>query len=160
MKKLLLGTTLLLISLFAQAKITGYGQTEWGMTPAQVLKVETGKAKVIKPEKYQSAWGKIKSENVKIGNGTYTTIYAFNDSNQLSQIRISSNGNKSRAITTAQFNDLKNIFTKKYGDPTFGIGNHVYWNKTDFSILLSKSFIKDIYANTSIVFIPADRNLY
>ncbi|MBJ4924063.1 hypothetical protein JGF34_25035, partial [Salmonella enterica subsp. enterica serovar Agona] len=64
MKKQILALALLSLPLIGMAKDSGYGNTEWGMTPNQVGAAQMGKAHLVPPQTYEGRWGREGIEDV------------------------------------------------------------------------------------------------
>lgn len=154
MKKQLLALTLLLLPFFSMAKGAGYGNTEWGMNPSQVVAAQNGKAHLITPQQYKDRWGKASIENVNIASGLYTVTFIFDTSEKLVQTNVASNEKKNEGIIQNQFGSLNQLLTQKYGKPQFESGEKVTWKTADTTIELSKMIISGIMAQTVVRYIP------
>lgn len=154
MKKQLLALTLLALPLFAMAKGAGYGNTEWGMNPSQVVAAQNGKAHLITPQKFKDNWGKASIENVDIASGLYTVTFLFDTSDKLVQTNVASNERKNEGIINNQFDSLNQLLTQKYGKPQFEGSEKVTWKTADTTIELNKMIISGVMAQTVVRYIP------
>ncbi|NLP55331.1 hypothetical protein OSH17_12470 [Acinetobacter baumannii] len=154
MKKIILLITMILLPIVSFAKGTAYGNADWGMTPAQVLEAEKGKAVEIKPEQYFKSFGKVRINDLIIASGTYTANFLFDENDRLIQTNVVSNEQKNRAIAASQFNELHRLLTQKYGEPVFKSLNKVTWKTKDTTIELSHSYVPNSIVRTSIRYIP------
>lgn len=154
MSKLFFVFPLLLLPFFVTAKDSGYGNTEWGMTPNQVISAQKGKAHSITPQKYKENWGKVSMENVNIASGMFTVTFIFDASDKLVQTNLSSSEKKNEGIAQNQFNALNNLLTQKYGDPKFSSDDKVTWKNDGTTIELNKMIISGVMAQTLVRYIP------
>jgi hypothetical protein len=154
MKKIILLITMILLPIASFAKGNAYGNTEWGMTPAQVIEAEKGKAIEIPPVQYLNAVGKVKIDGIAISTGTYTANFIFDDKDHLIQTNIVSNEQNNRVIALSQFNELHRLLTQKYGEPVFKSLNRVSWKTKETTIELSHSYIPNSIVRTSIRYVP------
>lgn len=153
MKKQLIALSLLALPFFAVAKGTGYGNTDWGMTPSEVVAVQKG-AHLITPEKFKHAWGKVQTDNLTIGSGIYTIKYLFDGSDRLIQTNVSNNEKKNKGIINLHFDALHKMLTQKYGKPAFEGDDSVVWKVEDTSIELTRLIIANIMANVTVIYRP------
>lgn len=154
MNKHFLAFSLLAVSFATTAKGVGYGNTEWGMTPSQVVAAQKGNAHIIAPEKYKDSWGKVRTDNVNIGSGLYTVSYLFDSSDRLIQANVASNEKSNVGIIQNQFDALHQLLTQKYGKPQFEGSDKVTWKTADTTIELSKMIIQDILAQNVVRYVP------
>lgn len=143
-----------ILPLISYAKGNAYGNTNWGMTPAQVIEAEKGKAVETQPVNYNKSIGKVKIDNLSIGTGTYTANFLFDDKDHLVQTNVVSNEQKSRAIAVSQFNTLHQLLTQKYGEPVFKSLNKMTWKTEETTIELSHIYIPNSILRTSIRYLP------
>ncbi|MCU4589090.1 hypothetical protein KTJ20_10040 [Acinetobacter ursingii] len=154
MKRLFLLLSMLMLPIFSFADGLGYGNTYWGMDPNQVLEAEKGKAQLTQPEKYKIGWGKVIIENINIGTGVFTATFLFDEEDKLIQTNLVSNEKRSNAIVTSYFDQLHKLLTQKYGEPTFKAKDTISWKTQSTTIELSKTYIPNVLAQTSIRYIP------
>ena len=154
MKKPLLALFLLLLPVFAVAKGAGYSNTQWGMTPAEVVAAENGKAILITPVQYSGSLGKAQIPDITIGSHIYTVFFLFDAADRLIQTNLTSNEKKNGGIIDQQFESLHQLLTQKYGEPQFKSANKVTWRTADTTIELSKIVMRGIMAQTSVRYIP------
>ncbi|CQR19858.1 TPA: hypothetical protein ACJGPK_004784 [Salmonella enterica subsp. enterica serovar Weltevreden] len=154
MKKQILALALLSLPLIGMAKDSGYGNTEWGMTPNQVVAAQKGKAHLIPPQKYKDQWGKVSIEDVNIGSGIYTVTFIFDASDKLVQTNVASKEKKNEGIANDQFNLLNQLLTQKYGKPQFVSDEKATWKTDTTTIELNKMIISGIMAQTLVRYIP------
>ena len=96
LKKIAILSLLLISPILAFANGAGYGKTTWGMSPQEVVAVESNRATLIEPKKYSGAWGKVQINNVSIGSGSYTVDFLFDESDKLVQTNVTSNEKRKR----------------------------------------------------------------
>lgn len=155
MKFFLITLAFVLFSPLVIAKELGYGKTEWGMNPQQVVIAEKGKAQIIEPKEYTGGLGKARIDNIKIDGSTYTATFVFDASDQLTATYLISDEKKNAGITNLEFNSLNKLLTQKYGNPQFRSGDTVTWKTSNTTIELKKIIIKSIsYANATVSYIP------
>lgn len=155
MKRLFTVLALVLFPVLVFAKGIGYGNTQWGMNPNQVVIAEKGKAKIIEPKEFTGGLGKARAENIKIDGSTYTATYVFDDSNQLVATYLISNEKSSTGITNSEFNSLDKLLTQKYGKPQFKNENTVTWKTSSTTIELKKIIVNSIsYASATVSYVP------
>ena len=157
MKKNFLALALLTLPLIASAKGTGYGKTEWGMSPSQVVAAQNGKANIIAPEKYKDSWGKVRTDNLNIASGLYTVSYLFDASDRLVQTNVASNEKHNVGIINNQFASLHQLLTQKYGKPQFEGSDKVTWKTADTTVELSKMIIEGVMAQNVVRYVPNDK---
>jgi hypothetical protein len=157
MKKQFFALVLLVLPLIPMAKGAGYGHTEWGMRPSEVVTAQNGKAHLISPEKYPNSWGKVRIDDVNIGGSLYNVTFLFDASDHLIQTNVTSNEKKNEGIILRQFDSLHQLLTQKYGKPLFEGVNKVTWKIDDTTIELSKMVISGILAQTSVRYVPNSR---
>ena len=151
MKEILIGCLALLIPIVTFA---GYGNTDWGMTPSQVVAAEKGRAKIITPAQYKIGIGKVQSENIEVSSGLYTATFIFDNDDRLIQTNLVSNEKNNAGIAQIHFNSLNKLLTQKYGEPSFKSAESVTWKTPDTTIELNKTIIPRILAQTSVRYIP------
>ncbi|BFM82758.1 hypothetical protein JUNP543_1076 [Acinetobacter baumannii] len=154
MKKIILLITMILLPIASFAKGNAYGNTEWGMTPSQVIEAEKGKAIEIPPVQYLNAVGKVKIDGITISTGTYTANFIFDDKDHLIQTNVVSNEQNNRVIAASQFNELHRLLTQKYGEPVFKSLNKITWKTKDTTIELSHTYVPNSIVRTSIRYVP------
>ncbi|QHI16252.1 hypothetical protein [Acinetobacter haemolyticus] len=155
MKKIFIAGVLGLFPMLALAKGIGYGNTQWGMNPNQVVVAEKGKAQIIEPKEFTGGLGKVRAENVKIDGHTYTATYVFDESNQLVATYLISNEKSNAGIANLEFNSLDKLLTQKYGKPQFKNENTVTWKTSSTTIELKKIIINSIsYASATVSYVP------
>lgn len=155
MKKILTVLAMVLFPMLALAKGVGYGNTQWGMNPNQVVVAEKGKAQIIEPKEFTGGLGKVRAENVKIDGHTYTATYVFDESNQLVATYLISNEKGNAGITNLEFNSLDKLLTQKYGNAQFRNANTVTWKTNSMTIELKKIIVMSIsYANATVSYMP------
>lgn len=157
MKKQLLALCLLATPLFAIAKGSAYGNTEWGMNPSQVVAAQNGKAHLTSPEKYKGSFGKVKIDNLEIGSYVYTVNFLFDSSDHLIQTNVVSNEQSNVGIIEQEFNSLNQLLTQKYGKPQYDSANTVSWKNGETTIELSKMIIEGLMAQTVVRYLPNSR---
>ena len=143
LKKIAILSLLLISPILAFANGAGYGKTTWGMSPQEVVAVESNRATLIEPKKYSGAWGKVQINNVSIGSGSYTVDFLFDESDKLVQTNVTSNEKT-----------LSQLLTQKYGTPQFQSSDSVTWKTADTTIELKKLIVGSVIAQTSIRYIP------
>lgn len=151
MKKLFLSC---LVFLFPIITYAGYGNTQWGMTPDQVVAAENGKAKIIKPNQYKIGYGKAQSDNIEISSGIYTVTFIFDNEDRLIQANLTSNDKNNAGIAEIRYESLSKLLTQKYGEPSFKSSGSVTWKTADTTIELSKIIIPRVLAQTSVRYMP------
>lgn len=154
MKNIILLITMIFLPITSFAKGNAYGNTEWGMTPSQVIEVEKGKAIEIQSVQYHNAVGKVKIDGINISTGTYTAIFIFDEKDHLTQTNVVSNEQNNRLIAASQFNELHRLLTQKYGEPVFKSLNKITWKTKDTTIELSHIYIPNSIVRTSIRYVP------
>ncbi len=154
MKNIILLITIFLLPITSFGKGNAYGNTEWGMTPLQVIEAEKGKAIEIQPVQYHNAVGKVKIDGINISTGTYTANFIFDDKDRLIQTNVISNEQNNKIIAASQFNDLHRLLTQKYGEPLYKSPNKVTWKTKDTTIELSHTYVPNSIVRTSIRYIP------
>lgn len=154
MKKIILLITMIILPIVSYAKGNAYGNTNWGMTPAQVLEAEKGKAVEIEPQQYFKSFGKVRINDLTIATGTYTANFLFDEKDHLIQTNVVSNEQNNRGIAVSQFNELHKLLTQKYGEPVFKTPNKVTWKTKETTIELSHSYIPNSIIRTSIRYVP------
>ncbi|MCE6393398.1 hypothetical protein MCL35_06705 [Acinetobacter pittii] len=154
MKKIILLITMIILPIVSYAKGNAYGNTNWGMTPAQVLDAEKGKAVEIEPQQYFKSFGKVRITDLKIATGTYTANFLFDEKDHLIQTNVTSNEQNNQGIALSQFNELHKLLTQKYGEPVFKTANKVTWKTKETTIELSHSYIPNSIIRTSIRYVP------
>ena len=154
MKKPLLALLLVLLPVVAMAKGAGYSNTEWGMTPTEVVAAENGKAVLITPVKYSGSLAKVQIPDITVGSHVYTVSFLFDESDSLIQTNLTSNEKKNGGIIELQFKSLHSLLTQKYGEPQFKSADKVIWKTADTTIELSKIVMRGIMAQTSVRYIP------
>lgn len=140
--------------LFPVVAQAGYGNTQWGMTPNQVVEAEKGRAKIITPIKYNNGVGKAQVDNVNIASGDYTVTFIFDSGDRLVQTNLISDEKKNVGIINSSFNSLHQLLTQKYGEPSFKGSDSVTWKTDDSTIELRKMVIPGVMAQTSVRYIP------
>lgn len=151
MKKLLM---ICVASVMSMLSYAGYGDTQWGMSPAQVVEVEKDRAKMVEPIKYANGIGKAQINNISIASGDYTVTFIFDGNDRLVQTNLISNEKKSAGIADSRFKSLHQLLTQKYGEPSFKNSESVTWKTGDTTIELRKTIIPGIMAQTSVRYIP------
>ena len=106
LKKIAILSLLLISPILAFANGAGYGKTTWGMSPQEVVAVESNRATLIEPKKYSGAWGKVQINNVSIGSGSYTVDFLFDESDKLVQTNVTSNEKRNIGIANNNFKTL------------------------------------------------------
>jgi hypothetical protein len=154
MKKLFFALTLLVLPLFAMSKGIGYGNTEWGMSPDEVVTAQNGKAHLIKPDKYYNSWGKVRIDNVSIGHYLYNINFLFDASNRLTQVNVNNIDKSSGRTIQRQFDSLNQLLTQKYGEPLFKSNDAIIWQTANTTIELSKLVIDGVMAESSVTYTP------
>ena len=154
MKKQLLLILALFVPIVALAGGDGYGETLWGMSPAQVVEAESGRAVLIQPQQYKSSWAKVKIDNVQIGGDVYTVNFLFDASDKLIQTNVVSNEKKNIGIAHSRFNTLSQLLTQKYGEPQFKNSDSITWKTSGTTIELNTFIIPNVMTQTSIRYIP------
>lgn len=151
MKKLLM---ICVASVMPMLSYAGYGNTQWGMSPAQVVEAEKDRAKMVEPIKYANGIGKAQINNISIASGDYTVTFIFDGNDRLVQTNLISNEKKSAGIADSRFKSLHQLLTQKYGEPSFKNSESVTWKTGDATIELRKTIIPGIMAQTSVRYIP------
>jgi hypothetical protein len=151
MKKLLM---ICVASVMSMLSYAGYGDTQWGMSPAQVVEVEKDRAKMVEPIKYANGIGKAQINNISIASGDYTVTFIFDGNDRLVQTNLISNEKKSAGIADSRFKSLHQLLTQKYGEPSFKNSESATWKTGDTTIELRKTIIPGIMAQTSVRYIP------
>lgn len=141
-------------SVMPMLSYAGYGDTQWGMSPAQVVEVEKDRAKVVEPIKYANGIGKAQINNISIASGDYTVTFIFDGNDRLVQTNLISNEKKSAGIADSRFKSLHQLLTQKYGEPSFKNSESATWKTGDTTIELRKTIIPGIMAQTSVRYIP------
>ena len=141
-------------SVMPMLSYAGYGDTQWGMSPAQVVEVEKDRAKMVEPIKYANGIGKAQINNISIASGDYTVTFIFDGNDRLVQTNLISNEKKSAGIADSRFKSLHQLLTQKYGEPSFKNSESVTWKTGDTTIELRKTIIPGIMAQTSVRYIP------
>lgn len=156
MKKLLFIFTFLLLPMLAIAKGVGYGKTEWGMTPSQVVMAENSRrVNFVAPIKYGIGVGKVQIENVEVASSFYTVTFIFDNSDHLIQTNLISNEKKNIGILKGQFASLSQLLTQKYGSPKFKDTDTVIWQTADTTIKLSRLILVPTgFAQVGVHYIP------
>lgn len=157
MKKILIGFCCFVMPIIAMAKGVGYGNTEWGMSPNQVVAAENGKAALIPPEQFKGSWGKARINNINIGSGEYTVTFLFDSEDKLIQTNLVSNDKNNPGIASMRFNSLHELLTQKYGEPIYKGADKVTWKTADTTIELSKIIIPRVLSQTSVRYVPHSR---
>lgn len=154
MKKILLGFICFILPIIAIAKGIGYGKTEWGMSPSEVVAIENTSAVLIKPEQFKGAWGKARINNINIGGDEYTVTFLFDDADKLIQTNLVSNNKNSASIATMRFNSLHELLNQKYGEPIYRSVDKVTWKTAETTIELRKIVIPRVLTQTSVRYVP------
>ena len=154
LKKIAILSLLLISPILAFANGAGYGKTTWGMSPQEVVAVESNRATLIEPKKYSGAWGKVQINNVSIGSGSYTVDFLFDESDKLVQTNVTSNEKRNIGIANNNFKTLSQLLTQKYGTPQFQSSDSVTWKTADTTIELKKLIVGNVMAQTIIRYIP------
>jgi len=154
LKKIAILSLLLISPILAFANGAGYGKTTWGMSPQEVVAVESNRATLIEPKKYSGAWGKVQINNVSIGSGSYTVDFLFDEYDKLVQTNVTSNEKRNIGIANNNFKTLSQLLTQKYGTPQFQSSDSVTWKTADTTIELKKLIVGSVIAQTSIRYIP------
>ena len=154
LKKIAILSLLLISPILAFANGAGYGKTTWGMSPQEVVAVESNRATLIEPKKYSGAWGKVQINNVSIGTPSYTVDFLFDESDKLVQTNVTSNEKRNIGIANNNFKTLSQLLTQKYGTPQFQSSDSVTWKTADTTIELKKLIVGSVIAQTSIRYIP------
>lgn len=141
-------------SVMPMLSYAGYGDTQWGMSPAQVVEVEKDRAKMVEPIKYANGIGKAQINNISIASGDYTVTFIFDGNDRLVQTNLISNEKKSAGIADSRFKSLHQLLTQKYGEPSFKNSESATWKTGDTTIELRKTIIPGIMAQTSVRYIP------
>ncbi|MFB5706611.1 hypothetical protein [Acinetobacter radioresistens] len=157
MKKIILAA-LFLFPVLVMAKGGAYSNTEWGMSPEQVVAVEKDRAELIEPKNYSNGWGKVEIKNIKVGGNDYLVTFIFDDANQLVQTTMSSIEKKNVGIISLQYDELSKLLTQKYGAPQFRSLDTVTWKTNKTTIELSKVIIRSIsFAQVFVRYMPNSR---
>jgi hypothetical protein len=98
----------------------GYGKTAWGMTEDEVLRVETPRGeRRERPGIFvggRTATLRIKEFPTQAGK--FSADFIFEDSNgRLTQVNLTSLGEKDARASSQAFSVLKKLLTEKYGTP-------------------------------------------
>ena len=139
MKKIALFIYLVLFSVCGFAKSIGYGNTEWGMTPSQVVVAEKDRAYIIKPIEFYESYGKVKINNIEIGGLKYTAIFIFDDNDKLIQTNLNSGYIPSKNIVNNSFEHTNALLVQKYGKPQFIGSDKIIWKAKNTVIELKKT---------------------
>ncbi|MFY2737482.1 hypothetical protein [Pseudocitrobacter faecalis] len=157
MNKLTMALVILILPLLSFAKGIGYGNTKWGMDPSEVVTAQGNGAHLISPEKYKYNFGKVRIDNVLIGNDLYTVTFLFDSSDCLVQTNVASNEKKSEGIVAQQFDTLNQLLTQKYGKAEFSNSDKATWKLSDTTVELSRMVISGVMAQTVVRYIPNSR---
>lgn len=124
--------------------MSGYGKTEWGMTPDEVLSAEAPRAeKLEKPENFKTGLGLISIKEVQIGVTKFSAIFIFDKSGKrLRQVNLTSL--KKPWVDASSFSSIEKLLTEKYGAPTYKEERVVFWKLPKTSIELARLNILDI----------------
>lgn len=137
------------------AKELGYGNTEWGMNPRQVVESEKGKAIPIQSIKYAIGLGKVQIKNIEIESALYTITFIFNELDQLIQTNLVGNERKNVGIVLMQFKSLNQLLTQKYGNPIFRDDDTVIWQTETTTIELRTMIIPLVdFAQVIVRYVP------
>lgn len=138
--------------------MNGYGKSQWGMTPTQVVSAENGRAHLITPPlSYKGALGAVGIDKVDIGYHDFKVVYQFaND--RLIQVIVQSLEEKNSGINKRAFSDVESLLTQKYGQPKFkDEGKKIVWNLSGTTIELSHFLIENITSMVTVMYIPSSK---
>lgn len=151
-KMMLLVCCFLCFSAFAaSAGSHGYGKTQWGMNPDQVVAAEGGKVhKLNPPEKYANSLGMVGNDRVEIASSDFKVVYQFVN-NSLSQVLLKTLEDKNVGINSSTFQELDRLLTQKYGSPTYKEnGKAVTWKTPGTTIELRHLYIEGVITSVTV----------
>lgn len=141
-------------SSFAE-RMQGYGKTNWGMTPTEVLQAEQGRAHLVNPPaKYKNSLGMVSVDKLEIGGHLFKVVYQFTD-NKLSQVLVQGLEEKNSGINRNTFASLESLLTQKYGQSNFkDEGKRVTWKRDGTSIELTLLDIEGVITLVTVAYMP------
>lgn len=143
MKKILISAFLVVLPVISFAKLTtGYGNTEWGMTPAQVISAEKGRAKLVEPMNFHESYGRVQISDIDLGSVKYTATFLFDKNDKLIQTNLTSGNVQNEYIINSNFEYILENLTHKYGKPDYSGPHNASWKTKETTIQLKRSIDK------------------
>jgi len=142
--------------------IAGFGKTKWGMSPEQVLKAETPRAKKIDPpEEFKGGIGLIAIDEIEIGILKLKVTFIFDESGkELKQANLTSYEKGDPVINAKDFNSLEKLLTEKYGNPTYKRESRlISWKLKTTTIELTHFYIPNLMTNLVVIYRPTTSSI-